>query len=274
MSNRRGCKYFSVGDVLKNNDGDEFKIIEYIDAHNVVIEWPCCQQDVMTSGNIRSGGVAYYNRITVQGIGYLGYGRFVHGNRKLKDGQLFIPKHLHRHWRHLISRTCGDKPDRYEDATMDSKWYNLQNFLEWAVKQIGNSKVEENGRYWCIDKDILVEGNKHYSESTCLFVPNDINVFFARKDIGNTGYLGVNYIKPATKGAKEGHIARCHNNGERQYLGYFDTAYEAYLAYRTAKINAAKELADRFKGEVDVRVTDALLNYEDRLPINPKIDNT
>lgn len=266
MTNHKGCKYFSVGDTRKNNEGDEFKIVEYIDARNVVIEWSCGQQDVVQSANIRAGGISYYNRITVQGVGYLGYGRFVHGNRKLKDGQMVIPNHLHRHWRHLISRTHGDKPDRYEDATMDSEWYNLQNFLEWAVNQIGNSNKEDNGRYWCIDKDILVEGNKRYSENTCIFVPNDINVFFAKQEIGNTGYLGVNYIKPATKGAKEGYIARCHNNGERQYLGYYDTPLQAYLAYREAKIAVAKELASKWEGEVDGRVIEALLKFGERLP--------
>lgn len=266
MTNHKGCKYFSVGDTRKNNEGDEFKIVEYIDARNVVIEWSCGQRDVVQSANIRVGGISYYNRITVQGVGYLGYGRFVHGNRKLKNGQMVIPNHLHRHWRHLISRTHGDKPDRYEDATMDSKWYNLQNFLEWAVNQIGNSNKEDNGRYWCIDKDILVEGNRHYSENTCVFVPNDINVFFAKQEIGNTGYLGVNYIKPATKGAKEGYIARCHSDGVRQYLGYYNTPQEAYLAYREAKIRVAKELASKWKGQVDGRVIEALLNFEGRLP--------
>lgn len=268
MANRKGCKYFSVGDIRKNNDGDEFKIVEYIDSRNVIIEWSCGQRDVAYSANIRSGGVAYYNRITVQGVGYLGYGRFVHGNRKLKEGQIVIPNHLHRHWRHLISRTHGDKPDRYEDATMDSKWYNLQNFLEWAVNQIGNSNEEENGRYWCIDKDILVDGNKLYSEETCTFVPNEVNVFFSKKEIGNTGYLGVNYIKPATRGSKEGYVARCHSEGVRQYLGYYDTPLEAYLAYREAKIRVAKELASNWEGQVDNRVIEALLKFEERLPTN------
>ena len=268
MANHKGCKYFSVGDIRENNSGDKFKIVEYIDSRNVIIEWPCGQQDVVFSSNIRSGGVAYHNRITVQGVGYLGYGRFVHGNRKPKEGQLVIPNHLHRHWRHLIERTHGDVPDRYEDAILDESWYNLQNFLEWAVEQIGNSNKESNGRYWCIDKDILVEGNKRYSKDTCIFVPNEVNVFFCRKEIGNTGYLGVNYIKPATKGAKEGYIARCHFGGERKYLGYYDTPNLAYQAYRTAKVKAAKELADKWEGRVDDRVITALRSFEERLPVD------
>lgn len=268
MANRKGCKHFSVGDICKNNDGDEFKIVDYIDCKNVVIEWSCGQRDCVTSGNIRSGGISYYNRITVQGVGYLGYGRFVYGNRRLKDGQMAIPSHLHRHWRHLIERTHGDVPSRYEDATFDKSWYNLQNFLEWAVKQIGNSNRESGGRYWCIDKDILVDGNKLYSKETCIFVPNEVNVFFSKKEIGNTGYLGVNYIKPATKGAKKGYIARCHFSGERKYLGYYDTPKLAYQSYREAKMEAAKELADKLEGKVDDRVITALRNFEERLPVD------
>lgn len=266
MTNKIGTKYFSVGDIRVNNSGDEFLIVEYINSRNVVIEWPCGQRDTVTAANVNVGGVAYYNRVSVRGVGYLGYGRFVYGNRNLKEGEEYIPKHLHRHWRHLIERTHGDVPDRYEDATLDEGWYNLQAFLEWSTKQIGFSGIEDGGRYWCIDKDILVEGNKRYSGDTCVFVPNEVNVFFSKKEIGNTGHLGVNYIKPKTEGSKEGYIARCHYNGERQYLGYFDTPQEAYCAYKVAKIKAAKELAIKWEGKVDDRVIEALLNFEQRLP--------
>lgn len=113
-----------------------------------------------------------------------------------------------------------------------------------------------------------MDGNKLYSKETCTFVPNEVNVFFSKKEIGNTGYLGVNYIKPATKGAKEGYIARCHSEGVRQYLGYYDTPLEAYLAYREAKIRVAKELASKWEGQVDDRVIEALLKFEERLPTN------
>lgn len=268
MANIKGTKNFSVGDKKINNSGDEFTIIEYIDSRNVVIKWPCGQEDTVRSGNIHSRAIAYYNRPSVHGVGFLGYGRFIHAFRKLKDGEQYTPRHLHRHWRHLIERTHGDVPSRYEDAILDESWYNLQNFLEWAVEQIGNSNKESNGRYWCIDKDILVEGNKRYSKDTCIFVPNEVNVFFSKKEIGNTGYLGVNYIKPATKGAKEGYIARCHFSGERRYLGYYSTPKLAYQAYREAKIEAAKELADKWEGKVDDRVITALRNFEERLPVD------
>ena len=39
-------------------------------------------------------------------------------------------------------------------------------------------------------------------------------------------------------------------------------------AYREAKIEAAKELADNWDGKVDDRVITALRNFEERLPVD------
>ena len=55
---------------------------------------------------------------------------------------------------------------------------------------------------------------------------------------------------------------------ERKYLGYYDTPKLAYQAYREAKIEAAKELADKWEGKVDDRVITVLRNFEERLPID------
>ena len=109
-----------------------------------------------------------------------------------------------------------------------------------------------------------------YQSECCTFVPNVINSFFVTTEIGNTGYLGVNYIKPATKGSKEGYIARCGDSeGERKYLGYYSTPKLAYQAYREAKIEAAnRAIADKWEGKVDDRVITALRNFEERLPVD------
>lgn len=46
-----------------------------------------------------------------------------------------------------------------------------------------------------------------------------------------TGYKGVHIIKPRTKGSKIGYVAKIGHNGDREYLGYYDTPEEARDAY-------------------------------------------
>lgn len=51
-------------------------------------------------------------------------------------------------------------------------------------------------------------------------------------------------------------------DGTQIYLGRFDTEIEAFIAYKQAKENRAKELAEIWKDAVDSRVYKALMEYE------------
>ena len=51
------------------------------------------------------------------------------------------------------------------------------------------------------------------------------------------------------------------NKGKREHLGYFNTELEAYKAYKTAKESFIKEQANEWKGKIDGRAYEALMNY-------------
>ena len=105
-----------------------------------------------------------------------------------------------------------------------------------------------------MDKDILVKGNKIYSEDTCCFVPREINSLFVKrkKSRGNFA-LGVDYKKSVKK-----FRARCGN----KHLGLFNTELEAFYAYKQAKETYIKEVANKWKDQIDPRVYNALMKYE------------
>ena len=46
------------------------------------------------------------------------------------------------------------------------------------------------------------------------------------------------------------------------HLGLFKTEIEAFNAYKTAKENYLKELAEKWKSKIDERAYNALMNYE------------
>lgn len=52
------------------------------------------------------------------------------------------------------------------------------------------------------------------------------------------------------------------NKGKRERLGLFKTELEAFKAYKVAKESFVKEQANKWKGQIDDRAYNALMNYE------------
>lgn len=265
-----------VGYKFTTNSGWNGEVIEWKDAFNVKVKWQDGSESVASWSDVVGGNIKPLFQPSVCGVGYVGEGRFVpRSYKKLSQGEEYAPDMAYSYWMRMITRCYSEKEQSkpscraYIGCTVSKEWHNFQNFAEWCVANQYCGKLDHKGNLWHLDKDILMEGNRVYQPECCTFVPNVINSFFITTEIGNTGYLGVNYIKPATKGSKDGYIARCGDSeGERKYLGYYDTPKLAYQSYREAKMEAAKELADKLEGKVDDRVITALRNFEERLPVD------
>ena len=52
------------------------------------------------------------------------------------------------------------------------------------------------------------------------------------------------------------------NKGRSEYLGYFKTEIEAFNAYKKAKEAFIKEQAEKWKGKIDDRAYEALMDYQ------------
>lgn len=65
------------------------------------------------------------------------------------------------------------------------------------------------------------------------------------------------YFKP-----KVGYVSRCHTEKGRQYLGYFDDPMDAYFAYKKAKEEYAKVLADKFRNVITPVAYEKLKTFE------------
>lgn len=121
---------------------------------------------------------------------------------------------------------------------------DFQQFVEWSKLEAGYQEFEENGNAWCLDKDILGNGSKIYSPETCLFVPNRVNVFLtARGALRGSAPLGVSW-----KIKNKKYQAQLTLPGEKIYLGIFDDPMEGHRAWQLAKIKAARDIADEYKG--------------------------
>lgn len=86
-------------------------------------------------------------------------------------------------------------------------------FKEWYTDNYREGYV--------LDKDLLIEGNRIYSEDTCLFVPNEINSIvqsMSSKNIHLNNSGGI--------------YARFSAKGVDHYLGTFDSVDDATIAYK------------------------------------------
>lgn len=165
-------------------------------------------------------------------------------------------------WKAMLAR-CYELPRplnhaKYEGCTVSENFKSYSFFYEWCNRQISFKSEDEKGNYWHLDKDLLVKGNKFYSENTCVFVPLKINLLLTKREAKRGDYcIGVRLHKRDNV-----YKARCNNGtGVSKYLGYFATEQEAFQAYKTYKEALIKEVAEKYKDQLDTRAYQALLNY-------------
>ena len=160
-------------------------------------------------------------------------------------------------WSNMLKRCYSVKESAqrssYEGCCVSNNFSNYQYFKNWYNNQIGR---DHDG--WNLDKDLLVKGNKVYSEDFCVLLPKEINNALTQRKAYRGEYpVGVGY-KPLRKQYR----ARCNKFGKNVHLGWFSTAEDAFYAYKKAKELYLKELANKWRDQIDPRVYEALMKYE------------
>lgn len=162
-------------------------------------------------------------------------------------------------WVGMLQRCYSDyqkdgRNSTYAECTVSDNFKNFQYFAEWCNSQIGF-----NCKDYHLDKDLLIKGNKVYSEDTCVFVPKELNMLFNKKKKQRGSYpIGVSFHK------RDRHYAATVSvgKGRCKLIGQFDSPDEAYIAYKLEKERIVKAAAEYWKEHIDIRVYVALMNYE------------
>ena len=245
MSDVSKSKAKYEGKVFTSTNSGDFKVVEYIDQKNVVIEFLYTGTRLVARiGNILNGLVKDRMYPSVYGVGITGEKIPVVDGKRCKQREL---------WVRMLDRcySKGKNKPTYEGCSVSENFKYYPFFKEWCEKQIG---FDVKG--FALDKDILVKGNKVYSEDACVFVPQEINNILTYKKSTNKG------LSASVALQKSGRYSVSFRKDRiTQNLGRFDTPEEAFQAYKQAKESYIKEVAEKWKGDIDPRVYEALMNW-------------
>ena len=237
-----------VGDIFDTNNCGKLVVLEYKGHLDVIVKF--IDTAYVTSvqvGNLRKGEVKDRSLPSVFGVGIIGNGITCVGGVETRDYKL---------WKNMLRRCYDEKYSNkyttYKDCTASDNFKYLPYFEEWCHQQTGFDQ-----ECWHLDKDILIKRNKVYSENTCCFVPSEVNNLFTKHDSLRGEYpIGVRYHKMGRK-----YTAQISKFKKVIYLGCFNTPDEAFNAYKEAKEDYIKEVANKWKDQIDPRVYEALMKY-------------
>lgn len=145
---------------------------------------------------------------------------------------------------------------------VENHFESFQAFAEWCQHKFGYDKIDTSGKYWHLDKDLKVWGNKFYSEDFCLFVPQRINCLLNTpvKPHGETYFTGASYNKQHGK-----YLATCleYSTGRTIRLGGYTNIEDAHAAWQKEKANQFYNAS--LDNEINSEIKDVLLKNRDRL---------
>lgn len=240
------------GKIFKTKRHGSCQVVKYENTYNVLVKFynpECiikCEFNNLKKGEVKNPlQPSFYNK------GYIGIGAY-----SAKD------KRVYTLWNSLLTRAYSEKyhsvQPTYKDVSVCEEWLNFQNFAKWCYSKPFFDMKDEKGKVYQLDKDILIRGNKTYSPNTCCFIPSCINSLFTK---GNAvrGKLPIGVYQ--LKGSKTFRVMLSESSNKK-YLGTFDTPEKAFAVYKDTKERHIKEVAEKWKGVIDEKVYNKLIEYK------------
>lgn len=230
-------------------------ITKYNNVKNIAVRFDVTGYETTTRlCHILSGQVKDKLLPSVVGVGIVGDEVISHNGKLAREYVV---------WKSMLLR-CYDKEVKikqptYTECETSENFKHLEFFNRWCNAQVGFNSVDDHSKPFVLDKDVLIKGNKLYSEDTCCFVPSEVNVALTKSDKSRGDLpVGVTLNKQGT-----GYVARVQiGNGKRQHLGTYATQEEAFYVYKGAKESYIKKIANKWKDQIDLRAYEALMRYQ------------
>lgn len=246
---RKAMYYY--GNVFLSNDTGYYQIVLANNIERMKAIFLTTNTEVWVSADQVDNGTVFDRYFpTVYGVGYLGeYSTLDKDGNTTKE---------YTAWRCMLERCYGTKElEAYKYCIVSEEFHNASYFKDWYNKQVGAHREDFH-----LDKDILSGDCKVYAEDTCVLVPQEVNSLFVKhnnKKVKSNLPTGVRYNHKHTS---RPFTAMYSGHGGEKHMSYHDNEWSAFLAYKQAKENRAKELAEKWRGQIDNRVYEKLINYK------------
>lgn len=240
-----------IGETYVNYCGSKYKIIEYNNARDVVVEFENGFKKRGEYSHIRKGTIKSPYDKSIYNVACIGEGKYEKEYSKNKSYMFWVGM-----LRRCYDKKYIDKKPTYKGCSVCEEWLNYNNFMKWYDKNY----YEIKGEQMTLDKDILIKGNKTYCPDTCVFVPSEINSLFTKRQLSRgTCPIGVT-IDKNTKGENK-YVASCNYKGKNIYLGRHRTVNEAFIEYKKFKENGIRQVAEEYKEKIPKELYKALIKY-------------
>lgn len=244
-----------LGETRMMNCGEIAIIVNYVNYNDITVKFEKTGEFVKTTyQHFKNGNVKSRFTPSVCGVGYTGYEKTKDENGESYDSYI--------RWKSMLTRCYSyeyqKKEPTYKDCYVCEEWLNYSNFKNWYDKNY----YEIEGEQMALDKDILVKGNKTYSPDTCVFVPQNINALFIKRNKARGEYpIGV--YKPNNSNKYKVHCSIFYNwKKQQKYLGYYNNIDDAFNAYKQYKEADIKQMADYYKDKIPDKLYEAMYNYK------------
>ena len=245
-----------TGEISYNKFGSRMVLIRYNQWDNVDVYFPDYNwlSQHKAYKNFKEGTIKCPYEPRIYGKGYIGEGEY-----KTVDEKYGKQNKAYKTWSHMLER-CYDDEHRdkfktYKDCEVCNEWLNYQNFAEW----FHDNYYEIDNDEMCLDKDIIIKGNKIYGPDTCVFVNRHINSLFTR----NNEFRGDLPIGVHRYYKGEKYRALCNNCYNKMInLGLYDSVEEAFSKYKKCKEAVIKLIAEEYKNKIPEVLYEALCRYE------------
>lgn len=158
-------------------------------------------------------------------------------------------------WIRMLDRCYSGKPKNsaYLDCSVSKNFKSYTYFYDWCLNQTGFGLKD-----WALDKDLLVKGNREYSENNCVFIPSLINSLLTnRRNHRGLDPIGVHFNKKNNKYQ----VTVSDFRGNQIHLGFYSDSLTAFNVYKKKKEDIIRCVADEWRGLLDIRAYEALMNY-------------
>lgn len=239
------------GTIRESTNFGKYFVVEYRNKHDIHV----CFLDTgyetsVTLAQMRCGSLRDRWLPTIYGVGIIGDEVCYVNNKASYDYVV---------WKDMLDRVYSKKNHahtRYSKCSISENFKMFPFFREWCKNQKGFGVFDENCKPFSLDKDLLSDKDaKIYSEDTCVFIPNAVNVCVINSQ-ASRGDLPVGVSRCGNR-----YTARLSTYGKSTYLGIFASPEEAFYSYKQAKEAYVREVAESFKNQMDSRAYVALMNY-------------